>query len=149
MKEVKLVALAQTSLPQVAASHGATVDVLADKYGRQVMLPYTFRDGIATAQASVTNGTPTVLHAGDAIAKMDLVFISMTNDSDAAVSVVLSDDGTTVRTFTVPVTTTNSGTITYDWPVPWPQGTVGGAWRVDMPDITGTTVTVDALFVKN
>ena len=138
----------RTTLPEGVLNGGSSAP-LADKYGRQVMLPYTVRELITTAQASVTTGTPTTLIAGIAGTKLDLVFISLQNSSDAAITVTLKDDGTTIRTFTVPVATTNGGVITYDLPIPWPQGTSGGTWNVDGPDVTGTTVTVDALFIKN
>ncbi len=147
-QKTKLVAEAKTTLP-TAKSGGDDVDLMADKYGRLITLPYTVRDLVMTAQASVTTGTNTVLATGITGVKLDLVYISFTNSSDAAISVVLADDGTTVRTFTVPVSTTNAGVVTYDWPIPWPQSASGGTWMVDMGDYTNTTITVDALFVKN
>lgn len=139
---------ARTTLPS-AKLNGEDAKLMGDQYGRQVMLPYTVRDLVATASASLTNGTPTTLIAGVTGTKLDLVYISFTNNSDAAVNVTLLDDGTSVRTFTVPVSTTNGGTISFDWPIPWPQSAAGSTWQVDMPDTTGTTVTVSALYVKN
>src|SRR3990167_7792676 len=139
---------ARTSLPS-AALVPTPIKPLFDKYGRQIMQLYTIRDLIATARASVTTGTPTELLAGVAGTLLDLVYVSFTNSSDAAVTVTLTDDSTTVRTFQVPVSTTNSGVVDVDFPIPWPQSATGSTWRVDMPDITGTTVTVDALYIKN
>ena len=120
-----------------------------DKYGRQVFIQYTVRDLVATATASLTTGTATELIAGVSGTFLDLVYISFVNNSDAAVNVSLTDDGTTVRTFTVPVTTNNGGLLSHNYPIPYPQGATGGTWRVDMPDITGTTITVEALYIKN
>ena len=105
---------------------------------------YTLRDATTTASASLTGGTPTVLQAADG-RFMDLVEITLSNSSDAAVSVILSDDGTTVRTY--PVAASSTLQLQYDTPIP--QSAKGGAWRLDMPDISGTTVTAGALFRRN
>lgn len=105
---------------------------------------YVVRGEIVTAVASITTGTNTVLNAGDAASKLDLVQIGFSNASDAATSITLTDDGTTVNIYPVPAATANQ----FNYQIPIPQSKVGGAWRVDMPDITGTTVTVNALFIK-
>lgn len=144
----KKIAQARTTLPS-SVLDGVDVKILADKYGRQITQPYTVRDLVATAAASLTNGTPTTLITGITGTLLDLVYISLTNNSDFAVTVTLTDDSTTVRTFSVPVTTTNSGVVSAEFPIPWPQSTAGSTWRVDMPDISGTTVTVDALYIRN
>ena len=145
---VEYIGRAKTTLPS-SVLDGQLVAPMFDKRGRQVFVQHTVRDLIATAQASVTTGTVTELLAGIAGTYLDLVYISFANNSDAAVNVTLKDDGTTVRTFTVPVSTNNGGFIAEKLDIPWPQSAVGGTWDVDMPDITGTTVTVNALFAKN
>lgn len=125
------------------------VEVAYDDVGRQVMTLYQVRDLISTASLSLTTGTAAVLIAGTTGEFHDLVYVSFTNSSDAAVTVTLRDDSTDVRSFVVPVSTTNSGIVQKDYPIPWPQGATGSAWQVDMPDITGTTVSIEALYVKN
>ena len=125
------------------------VEAMFDDLGRQVMTLHQVRDLIATASASLTNGTPTSLLDGTTGEFHDLIWISFTNSSNASVTVALTDDSLTVKSFEVPVSTVNSGIVQAEYPIPWPQGATGSAWRVDMPDITGTTVTVEALFAKN
>ena len=148
MKEVLNKGISRRANPTAVGQNGL-LDIAYDDVGRQVMTLYQVRDLISTASASITNGTSTVLLAGTSGEFHDLIFISFTNSSDAAVTVALTDDGTTVRSYVAPVTTTNSGIVQMDYPIPWPQGAAGSAWRVDMPDISGTTVTVQALFATN
>ena len=128
---------------------GAERNILVDKDGRQSINSFQVRDSVATASASVTNGTPTTLIAGQSDTYLDLVYVSLANSSDAAVNVLLTDDALTVRTYTVPVATTNGGLVSFDYPLPLPQGAKESDWKLDIPDITGTTVTVNALFIKN
>lgn len=115
-----------------------------NKY-KQIIENYVVRGSIVTAVASLTTGTPTTLITGDSDYLLDLVEIRFANDS-AATSVVLKDDGTTVGTFAVPVSTAESPR--YSFSIPLPQGAKGGRWYLDMPDITGTTVDAYATFIK-
>lgn len=109
------------------------------------LVTYAVRGAVATATASLTNGTSTSLLAGTAGEFHDLMEISFSNNSTAAVQVQLLDDGTAVRTFQAA-----ASTITQEkFSPPVPANAAGGQWNVDMPDITGTTVTVNALFAKN
>lgn len=117
-----------------------------DDVGRQVMTPYQVRDLIVTAYVTVTSGTVATLLAGDADHFLDLLEISCATDSTvASTNFLLKDDGTTVRGFDIPV----SGTVELKFPVPLPQSAKGGNWYVDMEDVTGTTLQIGALFVKN
>ena len=115
-----------------------------DLQGRQITIPYVVREAIVTAHASVTTGTNTTLISGDVATRLDLVQIGFSNNSDAATTVTLSDDGTTVRVYPVPANTANE----FQYQIPIPQNAKGGNWQVDLPDITGTTITVRAIFVK-
>jgi hypothetical protein len=130
-------------------SGGAEKKISVDSSGRLATNSFLMRGSAVTATASVTTGTPTTLLAGQTGNFLDLVYISLSNSSDAAVNVILSDDALTVRTYTVPVATTNGGLVTFDYPFPVSQGAKGSDWKLDMADITGTTVTVDAQFIKN
>ena len=105
---------------------------------------YVVRGELVTAHASLTTGTNTTLLTGDSVAKLDLVQIGFSNASDAATSVTLTDDGTTVNIYPVPASTANQ----FNYEIPVPQSKAGGDWQVDLPDITGTTITVRALFIK-
>lgn len=122
------------------------VNALADDVGRQLIWPYQVRDLAATAQATLSNGASTaLLAAGGSGVFHDLMHITMANNSTVAASVTLKDDGTVAKTFQVPA----SSTIAIDFTYPLLQGTANGGWNADMEDITGTTVTVDATFIKN
>ena|SRR3990167_8327841 len=130
-----------------AASAGAFVDAGYDVFGRQIITPYQIRELIATASATVANGTETTLLAGIAGTFLDLIHISCSNNSDAAVIVSIRDAtiGGVVKTISVPA----NGVSSLNFQVPYPQNFRADTWTADIPDITGTTVTVEALFVKN
>lgn len=142
MQEVEIRGVAKTKNP-TKYSDGDSVRPTMDVHGRQVMTLYHVRDLYLTADASVTTGTNTSLAAADGNHKLDLVEISFANNS-ASVSVALKNDGTTVRTFQLPA----SQTVQFHFPGTIPGNAVSAGWSVDMEDVTGTTVSVGALFVK-
>lgn len=125
-------------------NNGANIEPSFDDLGRQLTRPYQVRDLIATAYASLTTGTKTVLRSGVSEAYLDLMQISCYNNSDAATVVTLTDESTTVRT--IPVPANNVTHINYQ--IPLKQSATGVAWYVDLPDITGTTIEVTAEFVQ-
>ncbi len=117
-----------------------------DYLGRQVMTLHQVRGLLVTAYAQVTTGTPTVLLSGDADSFLDLLEISYsTNTTVVSPNVALRDDGTTVRIVDIPV----DDTVQLTFPTPIPQNKKGGDWVIDMDDVTGTTLDVGAIFVKN
>lgn len=118
---------------------------MQDPLGRELVALYAARGALVTASASVTNGTPTTLIAGDTSYPLDILNICFSNNSTVAVVVLLKDDGTTVRTVSIPA----SATVELNPSVPIPQILKGGNWQIDMPDITATTVTVEAILLKN
>ncbi len=120
-------------------------DVTLDDMGRVVTWPYQVRDLITTAQASLTTGTVTTLLAGATSTFHDLLYIKFSNNS-AATTVDLIDDGTVVMN---DINIAASGNTEVKLPIPLPQSGTGGNWQLDLPDITGTTISVDALFIKN
>lgn len=106
---------------------------------------YSLRGLLVTAYASVTSGTKATLLSGNSSFYHDLLEVSFSSNSTVAVtSVTLTDDGTTVRVIDIPP----DDTVVIAEPLPFPQGAKGGAWQVDLPDITGTTVDVTALFIR-
>lgn len=140
--------LKQTGLATVeqrsAVLNAGEVSAAYDDLGRQLTRPYQVRDLITTASASLSTGTKTELLAGVAGSYFDLLQISCYNNSDAATTVTLTDESTTVRT--IPVPASNVTHINYQ--VPLKQSATGVAWYVDLPDITGTTIEVSAEFSK-
>ena len=142
---IQVAGIARQTVPTPVAD-GDVVKASFDDVGRPVTTPYQVRDLVVTAYVTVTSGTPTTLLAGDADHFLDLLEISCATDSTvAATNFLLTDDSTTVRGFDIPV----SGTVELKFPVPLPQGAKNSTWRVDMEDVTGTTLQVGALFVKN
>lgn len=117
-----------------------------DDVGRRITMPFQVRDLVSTASASLTNGTAiTLLAAGSGGVFNDCVHVSFANNSTAAANVVLLSDGTIIKTIQVPA----NNTLSIDFTYPLTQPVANTIWSVDMEDVTGTTVNVDAVFVKN
>lgn len=134
-----------TTTNPTAKADGADVRPMADDLGRQVFRPIHVRDLIATAYVALTNGTETTLTTAAAGTFRDLVMITATNNSSAATQLDIraTSGGNIVHTMYLPATT---GPIGFVPSVPWPQDATGNSWTIDMPDQTGTTVYVSALF---
>lgn len=141
---VKIGGQARTTNP-TAVDDGDRVNLISDDVGRQVMAPYQVRDLVNTAYVSLTGGTKTSLIAGVTSVFLDLIQISMSNNSGAATTLTLTDESTTIQSFVLPANDTRQ----FDFPVPIRQSATGVAWYVDLPDISGTTVTVQAQFIRN
>ena len=109
-----------------------------------VVKPIQVRGSVSTAYTSLSNGTEATLLAATAGAYHDLIYVMCANQSDAAVTVDLRmvTSGNVVMSIEVPA----EGTAGIAPPVPYPQSDTGNAWTVDMPDISGTTVDITALF---
>ena len=140
--DVRIAGLARISNP-TPVNDGAEVSASYDDVGRQLMVVYQVRDLVHTAPATLANGTPTALADGVSGAYLDLIQVTFGNSSSVAVQVSLKDDGT-AHNFEVP-----AGGTTIPFQVPIKQGAMGGAWIADMEDVTGTTVYVEASFVRN
>ena len=138
-------AIARTANP-TAVSGGDVVKLTADDLGRQVMRPVQVRDLIATAYATLSNGTETTLLSASAGVYHDLIYVMGANNSDVAVTVDVRGvtAGNVVMTLQVPA----NGTAGIACPVPLPQAETGNNWTADMGDITGTSVYLTALFSK-
>ena len=143
---VKIGGIARTANPTAVAANDV-VSATFDDLGRMVIVPHQVRDLVTTAYLSLANGTETSLLAGAASTFHDLVYIMAANQSDAAVDIDFRSGtaGSVVFSVTVPADAT-AGVAP---PVPIPQTEVAQAWTADMADITGTTVTISALFIKN
>lgn len=145
MKDLELHGKVRTTT-QVARDPGTNEVLATDKVGRLLTAPYQVRDLLSTGTASLSTGTAVTLAgaAGSGVFR-DLVHITAANNSSAAASVTLTADGSLIKTLQVPA----SSTLSIDFNVPVPSPTANTIWVADMEDITGTTVTVDALFVNN
>lgn len=102
------------------------------------------RGALVSAVATLTTGTAGTLINGDADYFLDIVEITMANNSTVAAAVDLKNDGTTVRSISVPA----NGTVQLTFDAPLRQETKNIPWVLDMEDITGTSVTVGATLIK-
>ena len=143
---VKIGGIARQANPTPVAALDRT-DATFDDVGRQVMVPYQVRDLIQTAYVALANGTETNLLAGIASTYLDLAWIMAANTSDAAIDIdVRCGTGYGVLlSLTVPA----DATAGIAPAVPIPQDNTGQPWTVDIGDLTGTTVNISALFIKN
>ncbi len=135
--------IARTANPTAVAANDV-VKSTHDDLGRQIVRTVQVRDLIQTAYVQITTGTETTLRAAVAGAYLDLIYVMGANNSDAAVSVDIRavTAGGVVMTLQIPA----SGTAGIACPVPLPQQETGNNWTADMADITGTTVSLTALF---
>ncbi len=136
--------IARTANPTAVAANDV-VKATFDDLGRQIIRPIQVRDLTLTAYVSVANGTETTLRAAVAGAFLDLMMITATNNSSVATQLDIraTTGGNIIHTMYLPA---QSGPIGWAPPVPWPQDNQGNNWTIDMPDQTGTTVYVSALF---
>ena len=106
----------------------------------------TVRDLTSTAYVSLSDGDETTLLAGTASTFYDLVYIMGANQSDAAVTIDVrcGTAGAIIQSLTIPAEATQG--VSLSRPIPMVEQ--HQAWTVDMPDITGTTVDISALFDK-
>lgn len=138
--------LARQTNPTAVANAAAVISSF-DDLGRQVMTPYQVRDLVITAYVALANGTETALLEGAASTLHDLVHVICANTSDATVDLDFRSGtvGSVVFSLTVPA----DATAGFVPAVPLPQTEAAQAWTVDMADVTGTTVNISALFIKN
>lgn len=138
--DIRNIGIARQSNPS-AKLDGEESSMLMDDLGRPITRHYV-RDLVYTAQASLTTGTAATLLTGTANFYADLVQLTAANNSTAAATVAVLDEGTTVRTLVIPA----GSTVSFSFTPALKQSATGGNWSVDMEDITGTTVSVAAEF---
>lgn len=132
---------------QTAASDAADTFFSADDLGR-ALTRVQARDLTQSAYVQLTNGTETtLLAAGGAGVFNDLLWIVAANNSDAATSIDLrsATSGTVLMTLQVPANSTTGANIGAS---PLKQEVAASIWTADLPDITGTTISISALFSK-
>lgn len=104
------------------------------------------RGALVSAAATLTTGTATSFLAGDADYMLDLVEITLSNNTTVAggvIGVSLINDGTTIKTFSV-----QPGTNQFVFDAPLRQNTKNTPWNLDMDDVTGNTIVVEGTFIK-
>lgn len=137
--------IARTTNP-TKVTDGQVVKSTHDAIGRQLIRPVQVRGLVSSAYVSITNGTETTLLAGVAGVYLDLIYLMGTNNSDAAVTVDIR--AVTAGNIQTSIRIPANGTAGVSLPVPIPQDETGNNWTADLPDITGTTVTLSALFSR-
>lgn len=145
---VKVGGQARTTNP-TAVADADRVNATFDDLGRQVITPYQVRDLISTASVTTTTGIETTLLAAVAGVFLDCVQVVCANTSDAVVDVDFRavTAGSVEFSITVPADSTSGFIPT----VPWPQGNTGNNWTMDVAgsDVSGTSVSVNAIFIRN
>lgn len=112
---------------------------------RGVVVLHEARNALVSASVSLTTGTAASLISGDSDFFLDIVEISLANNSTVGAAVALKNDGTVIKNFNIPA----GGTVQLEIGGLLRQLTKDTPWLADMEDITGTTVSIDALLVKN
>ena len=105
---------------------------------------HEMREAVVTANASVSTGTATSFIVGEADYFLDIFELTAANTSTVGATFSLVNDGTTVRTISVPA----GGTVHLKFDVPLKQITKNTPWIVDMEDITATTLNIAAYLSK-
>lgn len=140
--------IARTANPTAVAS-GDVVKASYDDVGRQLTKPIQVRDAVATAYVAASTGTETTLLAAAAGYYHDLIYVLASNNSTVAVGVDIR--AVTAGNIQMHLEVPANGVVGVSLPTPMPgmltDGT-GNNWTVDLPDITGTTLYVSALFSK-
>lgn len=146
---VKVGGIARTANPAAVAG-GDSVSTSYDDLGRILTRPLQVRDLMATAYVSLATGsnfgTETTLLASGASTLLDLIYVMGTNDSDAAITANFraSTGGTVMMSLRIPANGTAGVSLTTPVLAPFADHT----WTVDLPDVSGTNVTISALFTK-
>lgn len=143
---------AMTANPTAVAG-GDIVRFVGDKIGRQLSRPVQVRELLKTAYATLTNGAETTLLAGTAGEFNDLIWISFTNLSTAAVALNTGAQvdirSTTAGPVVLSAYVENKATVTIHPAVPIPMNTAADAWTADRSDIgASANILVSALFSR-
>lgn len=119
-----------------------------DPQGRVFIATHDVRGAIVTANASLStsDGVFTTLNPGDVDYFTDIVEATFSNSSTGGVGVDLYNDGTIVRHFDLPASSSSQ----FQWGAPLKQVTKNTPWQLDISgaDITATTVNVGAQLIK-
>ena len=144
---IQIGGIARTANPTAVAANDV-VKSTHDDLGRQLVRPVQVRDLTITAYATFATGTEATLLAASAGSFHDLIYVLASNNSTAAVGIDIRPvtAGNIVMHLEIPA----NGVVGVAAPVPIPQSAsdTGNNWTVDLPDITGTTVYVSALFSR-
>ena len=131
------------------AADGDYQPIATDGIGRIIVQPFQTRGLIATAYTSPTTGVETTLLAGVAGTFHDCIMITFANQSSAAVDMDIRDatGGGVVASVTIPA----DSTVGWAPAAPYPQNFAADTWTIDNTgsDVSGTTVNVTGLFIKN
>ena len=117
-------------------------DRKTDSQGRQFIALHDVRGALVTASATLTTGTAQTLIAGDTDYFLDLIEVSFANNSGSA-QVLLTNDGTTICTVQA-----GAGTTQMFFDAGLTQNTKNTPWLADLEDITGSSIVVNATFIK-
>jgi hypothetical protein len=141
-------ALAKTALP-TAVSDGQKVAQIADKFGRQVMVPITLRDLTGTQTTTISaSTTETTIVSAAASEFHDLVMLIVSNTSTATNTRIDFRD-TTGGTVLFSLESIGGGNpVGFALPLPIPQTSSNTNWTAQCATST-TDVRIYAVYAKN
>lgn len=143
---VKQGAYAVTALP-TAVTNAQRVNLVADKFGRQVVLPYSIRDLTTIGTVTLTTTTETTVLTAVASTFLDVTALQLSNASNTGVRVDIRDStGGTVR-FSFYLAASGGG-VAQSFTVPVPQATVNNNWTAQLSAAV-TDVRVTLVSVSN
>lgn len=137
---------AQTALP-TAATAGNLVGGIADKYGRQIVIPNAMRDLVGSQFTTITASTAeTTIVTAIASTFIDVTAIILINTSSTATRVDIRDTtaGSVIKAFYLPAGDTRGAVFN----TPWPQTSVNTNWTATcITSITDLRICVQ--YIKN
>lgn len=142
-------ALGKTALP-TAVSDGQLVGMMADKFGRPVVLVGSIRDLTATQTTTISASTSetTIVTAGASGILNDLVMLIISNTSTATNTRIDFRDATAGTILFSLQSNGGQPPVGFALPVPIPQTTAANNWTAQCATST-TDVRVYAVYVKN
>ena len=143
------IGVARTANP-TAIADGNPINPAFDDLGRQVMTLHQVRDLISTGSATLTREAESAIIAGVASTLLDLIYVTGSNTSGAAISVDFryGTGGSIIDSMTIPAT----GISQKQYSIPIPMSEVAQAITAQTTqtgDISDSPITITMLAVRN
>lgn len=140
--------IAKTALPS-AGTDGNLVGAMADKFGRQVVLPVAMRDLIGTQTTTISASTSeTTIVTAAASTFNDLIMLIISNTSASTNTRIDFRDTTTGTILFSLESVGGAAPVGFSLPVPIPQTSVNTNWTAQC-SVSTTDIRIYAVFVKN
>jgi hypothetical protein len=144
---VQMGVIAKVSALPTATSDAFLIAPMADKFGRQVVLPQAMRDLVGTKWTQIASSSAeTTIVASVSSVFLDITGIQITNQTATAVTVTIKDStgGTTRKTYDLAA---NGGIVVHFSP-PLPQSAVTNNWTATLSS-AAVTVDINVDYIQN